>query len=269
MRTTKFTVGIAIGLVLATAGSALALTSSISPANLFKIGGTQIVPIYPTWSVNIPLSQPTNFAAASSTSPGGSLSTSSAPIYFEVVAINSTGTTTVSTELSTTTKTGSSRIHFSWTAVPGATGYAIFYSTTTPGAENAYQLATTSNQYDFTSTSSPSYATPPGFASALALQLSNGTNPLIVNGISVSPVSTTTSAVGGGALTAGQCTTATSTLTLGTVSSSTVVQTTPQKYPGSGFLWQSYALNSTQIVTQVCALANGTPVSTQYNIRAF
>jgi hypothetical protein len=251
------------------AHNANALTSSISPANLFKIGGTQIVPNFPSWSVNIPLSPPTNFAAASSTSPGGSLATSTAPIYFTVAATNGTGTTTVSSELSTTTKTGSSQIHFSWTAVPGASAYFVYFSTTTPGAENAYFKATTTTAYDFTSTSSPSFGTPPGFPSSFAVQAGNGATPLTINGLSFSPIATTTGAIGGSALTAGQCATATSTLSVGTVSSSTVVITTPQKFPGPSVTWQSYVLGPTQIVTQVCTLLAGTPVSTLYNVRAF
>lgn len=243
--------------------------TTITPPNLFKIGGTQIMPLYPTWSINIPLSFPGNFSAASSTT-GGSLSTSSSPIYFMVSALNSTGTTTPSTELSTTTSTGSSRIHFSWTPVPGATGYAVFYSTTTPGAENAYQIASTTNQYDFTSTSSPAYAKPPGFSTAFGVQLSNGTSSIAVNGVNIAPFATSTPAIGGGALAAGACTTSTSTLAYGyTVSSSTIFMTTPQKFPGNSVVWNSYALSSTQVVTQVCALTAITPVSTAYNLRVF
>ncbi len=191
---------IAVILAVVGAGKASAAISTISPANLFQISGTQITPIYPTWSFNIPLSLPNNFRAASSTSPGGSLSTSSAPIYFQVAAINRTGTTTPSTEIATTTKTGSSRIHFSWTPVPGATGYAVYYSTTTPGGENAYQLATTTNQYDLTSTSSPLYGRPPAFPSAFAAQLSNGTSSISANGFNLTPFATTTVPIGGGAL---------------------------------------------------------------------
>ena len=154
--------------------------------------------------------------------------------------------------------------------MPGATGYAIFYSTTTPGAENAYQVATTTNQYDFTSTSSPAYATPPTFATAFAAQLSNGTSSIAANGVNLTPFATTTPTIGGSALAAGGCTNATSTLAFGnTVSSSTVFLTTPQQFPGSNIVWNTYALNTTQIVTQVCALLAITPVSTKYNIRAF
>jgi len=256
------------GFVAARADYANALTSSISPANLFKIGGTVIVPQFPSWSVNVPLSPPTNFAAASSTT-GGSLTVSNTPIYFTVAATNGTGTTTVSTELSTTTSTGSSRVHFSWTTVPGASAYFVYFSTTTPGAENAYFKATTTTSYDFTSTSTPLFGAPPSFPSSFAVQAGNGATPLTINGLPFSPIATTTSAIGGSALGAGQCATATSTLSVGNVSSSTVVMTTPQKYPGSNVTWESYALNSTQIVTEVCGLSAVTPVSTQYNVRAF
>jgi hypothetical protein len=263
--------GLIVGIVIFIGQKAHAATSFSTPSP-FKQGGTsntQIIPTYPTWSFNIPLSPPTSFAAASSTSPGGSLATSTTPIYFELAAINGLGTTTVSTELSTTTKTGSSTIHFSWTASPGATGYALFYSTTTPNALNAYQMATTTNQYDFTSTSSPQYAKPLGFPTAFSVQLSNTATPVVINGLSASAIATTTSAIGGGALTSGACATGTSTIPFGTLSSTTVFMTTPQKYPGAGVEWQSYALSSTQVVTQVCALLNVTPISTSYNVRTF
>src|SRR5258706_14124583 len=89
---------LAVLIAFAVFSKAHAATSFSTPSP-FKQGGTgntQIIPAFPTWSVNIPLSPPTNFAAASSTSPGGSLSTSTAPLYFQVVAINSAGPTTVS-----------------------------------------------------------------------------------------------------------------------------------------------------------------------------
>jgi len=262
-------VAFAAGFVCALAGKANALSSTISSANVLRIGGTQIIPAFPTWSFNIPLSPATNFMAASSTSPGGSLTVSNTPIYFEVAATTGTGTTTISSELSTTTKTGSSQIHLSWTAVPGASAYFVYFSTTTPSGENAYFKATTTNAYDFTSTSSPLFGSAPGFPSSFAVQLSNGATPLTVNGLPFSPIATTTSPIGGSALSTGQCATATSTLLIGTVSSSTVVMTTPQKFPGPSVTWQSYVLGPTQIVTQVCALLAGTPVSTTYNVRAF
>jgi hypothetical protein len=251
--------------------SASAATSFSTPSP-FKQGGTgntQIIPVYPTWSVNIPLSPPQSFTAASSTT-GGSLTVSNTPIYFQIVASNGSGTTTPSTELSTTTTTGSSQIIFNWTPVPGASAYGVFFSTTSPGAENAFFYATTTNQYDFTSTSSPIFATPPGFPSAFAVQLTNATSSLSVNNVNLAPFATTTVAIGGNALGAGGCSTATSTLAYNnTVSSSTVFMTTAQKYPGSGVVWQTYALDTTQFVTEVCALAATTPVSTAYNVRAY
>jgi hypothetical protein len=130
-------------------------------------------------------------------------------------------------------------------------------------------MATTTNQYDFTSTSSPSYAKPLGFPTAFAVQLSNTATPFTINGLSVSAIATTTSPIGGGALGAGACATGTSTIPFGSLSSTTAIMTTPRTYPGAGVVWQSYALNSTQIVTQVCALLSVTPVSTSYNVRAF
>jgi hypothetical protein len=253
------------GAILASAGSVAAITSNLSPANLFKIGGTQIVPIDPTWSVNVPLSPPTNPSIASST---GSLQ-GGGKLYFVVAASNGTGTTTASNEVGTTTVSVNEGINVSWSAVPGATKYFVYFGTTTPGSEAAYFVATTSTAYSFTSTSSPTFGTPPGFPSSFAVQASNTATPLKVNNISVSPLATTTSAIGGSALGLGACAAATSTLTVGTVSSSTVFMTTPQKFPGNGVFWQTYALNSTQVVTTVCAATSTTPVSTQYNVLGF
>jgi hypothetical protein len=163
---------------LLTASSASAATSFTGPSP-FKQGGTgntQIIPVYPSWSVNIPLSPPQNFAAASST-VGGSLSTG-ANLFFKVASLNATGTSAPSTELSTTTAATNSQVNLTWIPVPGATGYAVYYSTTTAGLENAFQIATATNAYDFTSTSSPAYATPLGFPTAFAVQLSNATSSL-------------------------------------------------------------------------------------------
>jgi hypothetical protein len=262
---------VVVGLILLVAISKAQAATTFSSASPFKQGGTgntQIIPVYPNWSVDIPLSPPVNFALASSTT-GGSLG-SRMPLYFKVAAIGAGGTTTPTTELSTTTVMASSQVNLTWTPSPGATGYAIYYATTTPGAENAYQMATTTNAYDFTSTSTPVYANPLGFPTAFSLALSNATSSLSANGVNLTPFATSTVAIGGGALTAGACATATSTLPYGnTVSSSTVFLTTPKQYPGSGVVYQSYALSTTQIVTQVCALLSTTPVSTAYNIRAY
>jgi hypothetical protein len=252
-------------------GSAFSIANAAGIGlNLFTIGGpsaTQITPIFPSWSLNVPLSPPT--ISAATTTGGGSLTAGSA-LYFRVAATNGTGTTTASNEIATTTANANQQINITWPAVPGATKYFVFFSTSTAGAEGAYFAATTSSAYDFTSTSSPTgYGTIPGFPSSFAVQLSNSATPIVVNGVNFAPIATTTVAIGGGALGAGGCAAATSTIAgLGTVSSSTVFITTPAKYPGNGTTWQSWALNSTQIVTQVCALQAGTPVSTVYNVRA-
>jgi hypothetical protein len=237
--------------------------------NLFTIGGTsttQIIPIFPTWSINVPLPPPTSLTAASST--GGSLNTTGQQFYFRVAASNGTGTTTASSEIATTTVINED-VHLSWSAVPNATSYFVFFSTTTPGTENSYFVATTTNQYDFTSTTSPNIGTIPGFPSSFSAQIGNGATPLTVNNLPFSPIATTTSALGGGALVAGGCATSTSTVLVGSLSSSTIIMTTPAKSPGPSMVWQSYALNSTKIITTVCALIAGTPISTVYNIRAF
>lgn len=258
---------ILLGMILGSATVIFAASSSISPANLFTILGTKIVPNYSSWSINIPLSQPTNVAAVST---AGSVKANS-PLYFEITATNGTGTTTASSEIATTTNsTGTQGFVISWTAVPGATNYFVNFGTTTPGSENAYFLATTTNQYTFTSTSTPvAYGPVPGSPSSFAVQIGNGINPISVNGVSDSIISTTTPLIGGNSLVAGVCDYATSTFAVGTLSSTTAVITTPQKDPGHGVTWGSIVYSSSSIVTEVCAEATLSPVSTIYNIKAF
>jgi hypothetical protein len=269
MQTTKLRLIAIIAAFIATliyGAYATDAASSFSTFNLFSIGGagiTQVIPLSPLWSVNVPLSPPTAFTAASSTQ-GGSL-TAGSKLWFEITASNGTGTTTVSSEIATTTNAASLQTNLTWTAVPGATKYFVNFSTTTAGAENAYFVATTTNAYNFTSTSSPiGFGRPPGFPSSFAVQIGNSANPLVVNG--VTPI--TTASIGGSSITAGGCNYATSTLAAGSVSSSTAFITTPKTDPGPSVVWESYAANATQVVTKLCALITVTPVAAVYTIKA-
>jgi hypothetical protein len=65
--------------------------------------------------------------------------------------------TTPSLEYATTTSINEN-INVVWAPVPGATGYVIYFGTSTPGSEQAYFIATTTTQYSLNSTSSPPMA---------------------------------------------------------------------------------------------------------------
>ena len=80
-------------------------------------------------------------------------------LYFEVVAVDSTGATTIGSNLMGTTSPGASNgYNITWPAVPGAVAYRTYFSTSTPVALIQYFNATTTTGFDFTSTSSPVYA---------------------------------------------------------------------------------------------------------------
>ena len=252
---------------LTSIASVSAESSSISVANLFRISGSQIVPNFSNWTLNFPLSSPTNITLASTS---GSLGKNQ-PLFFNITATNGTGTTTASNEVSTTTNlSGTQGLILNWSPVPNATAYFINFGTTTPGSENAYYIATTSGQYTFTSTSTPTgYGKTPSFPTSFALQIGNSTSTVISNNTNIGPFATTTPALGGSALTVGQCSSVSSFFFNAVLSSTTVIMTTPQKYPGDGTWWESYVATPTTIVTKVCVTGSITPVSTIYNLRAF
>lgn len=76
----------------------------------------------------------------------------------------------------------------------------------------------------------------------------------------------TTASVGGGALTAGACTSGTATMT--GVSSAMDLRATPQTYPGDGFVWQAYMSAASTVTVKVCAIVAGTPTASVYNVKA-
>jgi len=101
----------------------------------------------PNWSSGIPLSVPVGVTAATSTS-GGTVASSTAFI-FAVAALDGTGTTTLGTAASVTTDASTSpneEIQVTWTSVPGATGYAFFFATSSTATTfSQYFLATSTN----------------------------------------------------------------------------------------------------------------------------
>jgi hypothetical protein len=100
----------------------------------------------PNWSSGIPLSVPVGTAAATTT--GGTVASSTAFI-FAVAALDGTGTTTIGTAATVTTDASTSpneQIQVGWSAVPGATGYAIYFATSSSATTfSQYFLATSTN----------------------------------------------------------------------------------------------------------------------------
>jgi hypothetical protein len=103
----------------------------------------------PNWSFGAPLAQVVGLAAATSTDSG--TLASSTPFSFMVAALDGTGTTTLSSAVTQSTDASTSaneEIQVSWSAVPGAMGYAIFEATgtvTTATGFSQYFYATSSN----------------------------------------------------------------------------------------------------------------------------
>jgi hypothetical protein len=114
----------------------------------------------PNWEIGLPVASPIiSSVATSSNRTAASGLASSTTYYFEVDALDGSGTTTAISTTSIATDASSTQtlpedINLFWSTVNGATGYAIFFSTSTP-SYNQYFLATTSGQYTFaTSTGS-------------------------------------------------------------------------------------------------------------------
>jgi hypothetical protein len=119
----------------------------------------------PNWASGISMMPPVISSIATSSNPtAASGLASSTPYIFEVAALDGTGTTTLVTPTTITTDASNTQplpedINIKWALVNGATGYAIFFgtSTTIGNGLTQYFLATTSGQYTF-STSSGSLA---------------------------------------------------------------------------------------------------------------
>lgn len=129
-------------------------------ADIVQGGNTSVVMSSnaPNWSIGEPL--PTVIAKSAASSSNGTAASglaSSTTYYFAVSALDGTGTTTMSYQLSFTTDASNTQafpenITIKWANVQGATAYAIFFSTTTPTLDQ-YFLATTTGQYTFATSS--------------------------------------------------------------------------------------------------------------------
>jgi hypothetical protein len=100
----------------------------------------------PNWSIGIPLPTVVGLTGATTT---GTVA-SSTPFVFAVAALDGTGTTTLSTAVATSTDTNNppnEGFQLSWSAVPGASGYAVYFATSSSltATLNQYFIATSTN----------------------------------------------------------------------------------------------------------------------------
>jgi hypothetical protein len=167
----------------------------------------------PNWSSAIPMTPPViSSIATSSYGSAASGLASSTPYTFQVAALdaNTHGTTTLGVPATITTDASTTQnypedIILKWSNVNGATGYAIYFatSTTVPAAGlGQYFMATTSGQYTFsTSTASltGSYTNPDTTAFSEIIN-PNGTdvfNDSLNGATSTAAASTTALQIGG------------------------------------------------------------------------
>lgn len=180
MRTRNLIVGI---LALAAFAPFAGAASSFTYSTFVTIVGTFVQPLVPQWSYGTQL-QPATIAVASTTQSGASLS--GGKLVIKVLALSATGTSTPSNEYATTT-TAANALIISWATVPGATGYAVAFGTSTPGSEHAYFMATSTagaanTTYTLTSTSSPTYYAIPSSGSGFYASLGSGTSTMSTSG---------------------------------------------------------------------------------------
>jgi hypothetical protein len=154
--------------------------------------GNYIVPTVTSNAYATELQQPSVTSTASTT---GTLS--GGKLYLEVVATTVTGTSSPSAEIATTTSVNEN-VNIVWSPIPGATGYAVYFGTSTPGSEQSYFAATSTagvvnTQYSLTSTTSPTYNTPSLNGTGYYASIGSGTSSIAVSGqIQVTSNATTT-----------------------------------------------------------------------------
>lgn len=78
-------------------------------------------------------------------------------------------------------------------------------------------------------------------------------------------LSGTTGSIGGGALTAGQCTSGT--VAVAGSTNAMAVSASPVADPGTGFTWGAFVSSAGTVTVRVCAVAAGTPTTSNYNVR--
>ncbi len=80
-------------------------------------------------------------------------------------------------------------------------------------------------------------------------------------------ISTTTISIGGAALTAGNCTSTSVTINSATTTTGSIVDVSPQTYPGDGIFWKAYVSAANTVTVKACADTSTTPTASKYNIK--
>ena len=191
MRTRNLIIGVLALMAFAPfAGAA----SSFVQVNFQKLVGLNLVPVSTNYSYATQLQQPN--VTVASTSPASSLS--GGKLVLQVAALSATGTSTPSSEYATTT-TAKNGLKLSWPTIPGATGYAVYFGTSTPGSEQAYFMATSTagavnTFYWLQSTSSPTYYSIPSSGSGYFASIGSATTTFDTTGTIRAASSATTTA---------------------------------------------------------------------------
>lgn len=165
--------GLLFGLIVCATSTAFAFNSSFGYGVFLQLIGNnaQIVQgVNITTQIQSPL---ISAASTTGTLTGG-------PLFVEVAATSLTGTSSPSNEYATTTDVNEN-LQISWPPIPGATGFAIYVSTTTAGNEQGVLYATSTsgavnNYFSLTSTSSVIYALPAQSGSGYLVSMGSATS---------------------------------------------------------------------------------------------
>jgi hypothetical protein len=164
--------------------------SSITPGVFTKLVGLFVQPVTTSNSYGTQVQAP-NMAVASST---GSLT--GGRLAVQVAALTLTGTSSPSSEIATTTSINEA-LQITWPTMPGATGYAVYIGTSTPGSEHSYFMATSTGgtlntYYTLAATSSPTYYAIPAQGAGFFSSQGSGTTTLDTTGLIRAQSSATT-----------------------------------------------------------------------------
>lgn len=189
------------------------VTLALIPAIVFgaRTAAPVLTGLFQSTTLSVALPVPSSFALPNATTTG---SVNAGYLAFSVTAIDGVGESLPSVALATTSADNAHAYNLRWNAVPGASAYRIYFSTSSsPQSFTQYFLATTSNQYTFTATTSPTFI-PAGIPSTNGAfsAIFNSSGPSWVLGGSMG---IGTSTIGAGIMVSVSTTTATSTVEVG------------------------------------------------------
>lgn len=189
--------GLLFGLFVCGASTALAFNSSFGYSAFLQIVGNN-AQVGVGNNITAQLQSPLISAASTTgTLTGG-------PLFVEVSALSITGTSSPSNEIATTT-TVNENLQLSWPTIPGATGYAVYVSTTTAGNEHGVLYATSTagavnTYYSLTSTTSVISGVPSSTGTGFLSSLGSSTSTVetaIVQAVSSATTTNCTAALNG------------------------------------------------------------------------